>query len=64
MAIIVGANIVGENVFSLSTLKAVGPKAVEENQRPCCGCYQADSTDARCCGVCYCCCPAKQSACQ
>ena len=74
MAIIVGANIVGENVFSLSTLKAVGPKAVgpkavgpkavgpkavEENQRPCCGCYQADSTDARCCGVCYCCCPAK-----
>ena len=67
---IVGANIVGENVFSVapSTIvkeptitkqpKEVGPKRVKENQRPCCGCYEPDSTDARCCGVCYCCCPA------
>ena len=23
----------------------------------CCDCYRADSTDARCCGACYCCCP-------
>jgi hypothetical protein len=79
MVIIVGANIVGENVFSVTTVKAVEPAIivkepativkerpitkqpkiiVKENQRPCCGCYQVDSTDARCCGVCYCCCPA------
>jgi hypothetical protein len=38
--------------------KEVVPKRVKENQRPCCGCYEPDSTDARCCGVCYCCCPA------
>ena len=68
MGIIVGANILGENVFSVAktivkepiTIKQ--PKAVaqkkEENQRPCCGCYKADSTDARCCGLCYCFCPA------
>jgi hypothetical protein len=24
-----------------------------------CGCYNEHSTDARCCGLCYCCCPAK-----
>ena len=24
-----------------------------------CGCYKDNSTDARCCGLCYCCCPAK-----
>lgn len=23
-----------------------------------CGCYKENSTDARCCGLCYCCCPA------
>ena len=27
----------------------------------CCGCYDHDSIDARCCGVCYCCCPNKNS---
>ena len=79
MAIIVGANIVGENVFSLAPSTIVKeqtivkepativkepaivkqPKIIiKENQRPCCGCYDANSTDARCCGVCYCCCPA------
>jgi hypothetical protein len=69
---IVGANIVGENVFSVAPTivkeptitkqpKEVGPKIAKrekENQRPCCGCYDANSTDSRCCGVCYCCCPA------
>ena len=33
--------------------------AAKENQRPCCGCYKEDSTDTRCCGLCYYCCPAK-----
>ena len=52
---IVGANIVGANVFSVSTLKA---KKTEEKKQPCCGCYKIFSTDARCGGLCYCCCPA------
>ena len=25
----------------------------------CCGCYKNNSTDTRCCGLCYYCCPAK-----
>jgi len=66
---IVGANILGENVFSVAHSTIVKepiivkhPKITKiiekENYNPCCGCYEADSTDARCCGVCYCCCPA------
>lgn len=26
----------------------------------CCYCYNKASTDARCCGACYCCCPSKK----
>ena len=28
-------------------------------KKPCLGCYKENSPDARCCGVCYCCCPAE-----
>ena len=34
--------------------KEIGPKVekiIKENQRPCCGCYEEDSQDARCCGL-------------
>jgi hypothetical protein len=48
------ANIVGANVFSFSA-KNVNTAV----QQSCCGCYKENSTDTRCCGVCYCCCPAK-----
>ena len=31
----------------------------EITDQPRCGCYKENSTDARCCGLCYCCCRAK-----
>jgi len=72
MAIIVGTNEVAK---ANTKANAVGPtiikepsavanvkiaKAVmKEKQRTCCGCYKENSTDTRCCGLCYYCCPAK-----
>ena len=66
---IVGANILGENVFSAPERKTYTKKyehltgaqlykPITTNDSLC-GCYKANSTDARCCGLCYCCCPAK-----
>jgi hypothetical protein len=66
---IVGANILGENVFSAAERKTYTKKyehltgaqlykPITTNDSLC-GCYKANSTDARCCGLCYCCCPAK-----
>jgi hypothetical protein len=31
----------------------------EKESKCCCLFYNRDSTDSRCCGICYCCCPAK-----
>jgi hypothetical protein len=49
------------NVVASASTKASANKAnaVEKNQR--CGCYKEDSPDTRCCGIYYCCCPAKNS---
>jgi hypothetical protein len=34
-------------------------KMANDIQQPTyCGCYKENSTDTRCCGLCYCCCPA------
>jgi hypothetical protein len=33
--------------------------AKQHHKHPWCGCYNKESTDARCCGLCYCFCPAK-----
>jgi len=40
--------------------KAVKP---DENESCdcCCWCYNKSSTDSRCCGACYCCCPVKDN---
>ena len=65
-----GANIMGENVFSAVGSNGVGSNGVGSNavgsnasknteKKQKCSCYSSDSTDARCCGLCYCCCPAK-----
>jgi len=74
MAIIVGANEVAKviDIAKVNELakavaaKATVAKAVAKakakavtNQHSCCGCYKENSPDARCCGLCYYCCPAK-----
>jgi hypothetical protein len=71
--IVVGPNILGENVFTTAAVEtekktytkkyenlpgAILYKPIAKNDTLC-GCYKANSTDARCCGLCYCCCPAK-----
>ena len=33
-------------------------------QLHCCACYERNSVDARCCGVCYCCCPTPNKSAQ
>jgi predicted glycosyltransferase len=62
MAIIVGTNevaIANAKIAKALAKSVIKSKIVKENQHTCCGCYKENSTDSRCCGICYYCCPAK-----
>jgi hypothetical protein len=67
MAVIVSANEVAKTIDIAKANAAAAAKTaaakmaknkLKENQHPCCGCYKENSTDSRCCGLCYHCCPA------